>query len=259
MELATDFPPDMVLKMQRNAAKKVHITVIGRTMGRKVTFKALQDYFKLHLPTLFSIVTLLTKCYFQILFKDEEGAKATRKLAVVEWSGWTLSFSKYIANFRSNVQGTEALLTHSVKVQFPDLHDQFCTTKALTIMASSIGEVLEIELPDSYVKRPAGPTIIVEVRYISKLAGIIKIPSMAEGASAEDTIAQIILYSSLLNQCKKCKRFDHLARSCKLNMPSSQGRSVPLNNPPAWSKRVVLTQNTRTQRQNSTNNNKVGK
>jgi hypothetical protein len=96
----------------------------------------------------------------------------------MEWSGWTLSFSKYSANFKSSVQGGEALLTHSIKVQFPDLHDQFCTIKALTIMASNIGKVLEIESPNSYIKRPTGPTIIVEVRDISKLAGIIRIPSI---------------------------------------------------------------------------------
>jgi len=36
------------------------------------------------------------------------------------------------------------LLTHFVKVQFPDLHIQLRTEKALTIMASSIGEVLDI-------------------------------------------------------------------------------------------------------------------
>jgi hypothetical protein len=97
----------------------------------------------------FSAITLLTRSYFEILFEDEEGARATRKLAVVEWSSSTLSFSKYSTSFRSNVQGAEALFTHSVKVQFPDLHDQFHTSKALTMMASSIGEVLEIESPDS--------------------------------------------------------------------------------------------------------------
>jgi hypothetical protein len=40
--------------------------------------------------------------YFEILFEDEDGARATRKLAAVEWSGWAFSFSKYSANFRPN-------------------------------------------------------------------------------------------------------------------------------------------------------------
>jgi hypothetical protein len=54
-------------------------------------------------------------------------------------------------------------------------------------MANNIGEVLDIESPDSYIKRPVGPMVTVEVKHISKLAGIIRIPSMAEGAGTGDT------------------------------------------------------------------------
>ncbi|CAM6070816.1 unnamed protein product [Sphagnum tenellum] len=132
-------------------------TVIERTLGGKASYKDLLDCLKLHLPVPFSTITLLTRGYFEILFKDEDGARATRKLATVEWSGWALSFSKYSANFRPNEQGAGSLLTHSIKVQFLDLHVQFRLTKALTIMANSIGEVLDIESPNSYIKRPAGP------------------------------------------------------------------------------------------------------
>jgi hypothetical protein len=56
-------------------------------------------------------------------------------------------------------------------------------------MASKIGEVLEIEAVDSYIKRPAGPMITIELRDISKLPGYIRIPSMAEGAEPNDTMA----------------------------------------------------------------------
>jgi hypothetical protein len=79
---------------------------------------------------------LLIKGFFFILFKDEEGAIATRKLATVEWSGFSLSFSRYNPNFDANAQGAEALLTHAIKVQFPDLHEQFKNERALTIMAN---------------------------------------------------------------------------------------------------------------------------
>ncbi len=78
---------------------------------------------------------------------------------------------------------------HSIKVQFPDLHVQLRIEKALTIMASSIWDVLDIESPDSYIKRLAGPMVTVEVKDISKLAGIIRIPSMAKGAGPGDTTA----------------------------------------------------------------------
>jgi hypothetical protein len=52
---------------------------------------------------------------------------------------------------------------HTIKVQFPDLHEQFRNAKALTIMASKLGEVLNIKTADSYIKRLAGPMVTVEV------------------------------------------------------------------------------------------------
>jgi hypothetical protein len=55
-------------------------------------------------------------------------------------------------------------------------------------MASKLGEVLDIEVADSYMKRLAGSMVMIEVRDIAKLAGYIRIPSMAEGASTTDTI-----------------------------------------------------------------------
>jgi hypothetical protein len=141
--------------MKENAAKKARRTIIGRTLGGRATFKTLLDYLKLHFPAPPISTTLLTRGYFEILFEDEEGAKATWRLTAVEWSDLLLSFSRYIPNFDTSSQGAEAQLTHAIKVQFPDLHEQFCNTKALTIMASKIGEVLKIEPAESYIKRPA--------------------------------------------------------------------------------------------------------
>jgi hypothetical protein len=189
----------MVIELQKNAALRARKTEIGRTLVGRASFKDLQDYLRLHLPAPFLTVTLLTRGYFEVLFKKEEGARAAKKLAVVEWSGWALSFSRYSALFKPNEHGAEMLLTHSIKVQFPDLHVQLHTEKALTIMASSIGDVLDIESPDSYIKRPVGPMVTVEVKDINKLAEIIRIPSMAKGAGPGDTTTQRILYSGLPN------------------------------------------------------------
>ncbi|CAK9267089.1 unnamed protein product [Sphagnum jensenii] len=164
LEIEAVFPQDMVQDLKKCEAQRARKTVIRRTLGGRASHKDLVDCLKLHLPAPFVTVTLLTRGYFEILFEDEEGAKATRKLAAVEWSGWALSFSKYSENFRPNELGAEKLLTHSIKVQFPDLNVQFRTIKALTIMASSIGEVLDIESPDSYIKRPTGPMVTVEAK-----------------------------------------------------------------------------------------------
>jgi hypothetical protein len=136
---------------------------------------------------------------FEALFSDEEKAKATRKITSVEWSSMNFFFSRYVSNFDSNAQEAEAMLTHMVKVKFLDLHEQFKNDKAFTIMASKIGDVLEIELAESYVKRPATPMITMEIQDINKLEDHIRIPSMAKCATPKDTILQIIMYLGLPN------------------------------------------------------------
>ncbi len=201
LELEAEFPHEMVSEMQGNAAKKARRTVIGRTLGGRAMFKALHECLKLHLPTSFTSTTFLTRGYFLITFENEEGAIATRKLTMVDWSGLSLSFSRFSPDFDSNTQGAEALLMHTIKVQFPNLHEQFQNAKALTITASKLGAVLEIEAAESYIKRPTGPMpmVTVEVQDISKLPGYIRIPSMAEGAPTTNTIRQKILYFGLPN------------------------------------------------------------
>jgi hypothetical protein len=91
LELEADFPPEMVLEMLEGAVCKAQRMVIGRALGGKPTIKAFQDCLKLHLPASYTSVTLLTKGFFEVLFMNEEGAKSTRKIIAVEWSGLNLS------------------------------------------------------------------------------------------------------------------------------------------------------------------------
>ncbi len=170
----------------------------------------------------------------------------------------SLSFSRYVPNFDTSFQGAETLLTHTIKVQFLDLHEQFRNTKALTIMASKLGEVIEIEASDSYIKRPTGPMITIEVRDISMLAGFIKIPSMVEGASAKDTVAHKILYFNLPNQCRKCWRFGHHARTCNVIKTKTWEGNVHPNSPPPLSEKVARAPHTITLHQNSAHASKAG-
>jgi hypothetical protein len=85
-------------------------------------------------------------------------------------------------------------------------------------MANKLKEVLDIEATDSYIKRSAGPMVMVEVQDISRLAGFIRIPSMSEGASIANIIRQKILYFRLPNKCRKCRKFGHHARTCNTNL-----------------------------------------
>jgi hypothetical protein len=149
--------------MQKGATKKARRMVIERTIEGKPMIKVLNDYLKLHLLTYFVSATLLTRGFFKVLFSNEEGTKATRKITSIEWSSMNFFLFRYISNFDSNTQGAETMLTHTMKVQFPNLHEQFRNNKTLTIMASKIRKVLEIEPVESYVKRPTRPMIMVEI------------------------------------------------------------------------------------------------
>lgn len=75
LEIEADFPKELVLTMQKNAAKKARRTVIGRTLGGRATFKTLLDCLKLHLPAPLVSIALLTRGYFEILFEDEREPK----------------------------------------------------------------------------------------------------------------------------------------------------------------------------------------
>jgi len=102
LEVEADFPIDLVLMMKENATKRARKIVIGKTLRGRATLKSLLDCLKLHLPIPLVSITLLTRGYFEILFEEEEGAKATRCLTAVEWSGLSFSFSRYAPNFDAN-------------------------------------------------------------------------------------------------------------------------------------------------------------
>jgi len=239
LELDADFPLNMVTIMQESAAKKTHKMVIGQTIRKRLMMKVLNDCLKLHLPTFFVLTTLLTCGFFEALFSNEEGAKAIWKITLVEWSDMNFFFSRYISNFDSNVQGVEAMFMHEVKVQFPNLHEQFKNDKALTIMASKIGEVMEIELVELYMKRHAGLMITVEIQDISRLVGHICIPSMVKSATLKDTNLQKNMYLRLPNQCKKCCQFSHFAHACIVSKALIWDGSTPLSKFPTWSESVA--------------------
>ncbi|CAK9253724.1 unnamed protein product [Sphagnum jensenii] len=186
LALKVDFPKDLVIAMQENAAKKARRTVIGRTLGGRTSFKTIQESLKLHLPVPFISTTLLTKGFFLILFEDEEGATATRKLATVEWSGLALSFYRYNPSFDANAQGAEALLMHAIKACRANGDDR------------SEGHHQAGGVPQNPVDGGRG---VLHRHNKPK-----------------------VLYSGLPNQCRKCRRFGHQARACNfVRAPLQEG------------------------------------
>jgi hypothetical protein len=109
--------------------------------------------------------------------------------------------------------------------------------KNLTSLPSKIGQVFEVKSFDSYVKRPTGTVITVEVADVSKLPGCILLPPLDLKEAIDATMTQRILYLGLLNQCRRCRKFGHYARRCL--MPRAwDGKSPEFSRPQIWSKRV---------------------
>jgi len=73
LELEVDFSPKMVLEMQEGVVRKTRRMVIGRALGGKPTIKALQNCLKLHLLTSYTLVILLTRGFFEMLFTNKKG------------------------------------------------------------------------------------------------------------------------------------------------------------------------------------------
>ncbi|CAM6005874.1 unnamed protein product [Sphagnum balticum] len=73
LEIEAEFPPAMVIELQKNVALRARKTVIGRTLAGRASFKDLQDCLRLHLPAPFLTVTLLTRGYFEVLFEKRKG------------------------------------------------------------------------------------------------------------------------------------------------------------------------------------------
>jgi hypothetical protein len=64
-------------------------------------------------------------------------------------------FSKWKPYFDVAIHGAKFFLFHMVEDQLPYLDYQFYNTKTLKYLANKIGEVLDNELLNSYIKRLA--------------------------------------------------------------------------------------------------------
>jgi hypothetical protein len=81
----------------------------------------------------------------------------------MEWNGMTFNFLRWWTHFNIVVQGAEQMLSHAIKVQFPNLNFQFCNVEDLTLLVGIIGDILEVEKPNSYIKRPIEPMVTIEM------------------------------------------------------------------------------------------------
>lgn len=85
-----------------------------------------------------------------------------------------------------------------------------------------------IEKEETACMRPSGPIIRVRVMDLTKLPGIIRIPSIIGGEVSFKE--QLVSYSGLSNQCNRCRKFGHLFADCPLNkkrngVPENQRKS----------------------------------
>ncbi len=65
------------------------------------------------------------------------------------------------------IAGVELIISHTIKNQLLNINDQLCTSKHLAPFVKCIGEIIEVEYIDYYVKQPIGSMITIEVPNIS--------------------------------------------------------------------------------------------
>ncbi len=71
--------------------------------------------------------------------------------------------------------------------------------------------MLEVESPESYIKRPASSMITIEISNVMKLPRGILLPSLDLRDPIDAIVMQCISYFGLPNQCR---RFYHFAKNC---------------------------------------------
>jgi len=71
-------------------------------------------------------------------FQMRLGKKDVHKIVMVDWNGMSFNFSWYKSKFNGITKKVLFLLTHTIMVQFPNLDEIFCNSKAFTHMAIKI-------------------------------------------------------------------------------------------------------------------------
>jgi len=82
-----------------------------------------------------------------------------------------------------------------------------------------------VEAQESYVKRLVNSLITMEVHDIKRFVESILIPSLDPNGPV-GTMTSQPMYSRLLNQCKRCRRFGHFTKTCGVFRPPIGLRQV---------------------------------
>jgi hypothetical protein len=159
------------------------------------------------------VTKLLTKGFFEVVFLEKESTTRARAMATVQWEGLLMNFFKWRPLFQVGSKKAELSMAYAVKVQFPNLSFHFCNNQDLQSIISYIGEVLHVEAHESYIKRLVNSLVTMEVHDIKRLTESILIPSLNPNDPV-GTMTSQPMYSGLPNQCKRCRRFGHFARTC---------------------------------------------
>ena len=211
----------------RQVQQEVVEFVIIHVPGKLPIYKALLDFLRAQLPERFLALRALARGFFEMEFADEKGATVALKAPSMRWNGQVVQLSRWHPRFSASAPETSSYLSRIVKVQFPGLDAAFLPTSTLERIASTIGEVVMVEAADSYLKRPAGPIVTIQVSQILRLPSIVLLPCLAADAEPEETYEQKILYSGLPDQCKRCRKFGHLTKYCTL--PSFERQTAQSN------------------------------
>ena len=107
-------------------------------------------------------------------------------------------------------QGDGKELKYLVWIQIQGLGKHLRNEKCLSILAAKLGKVLKVEILETYRVKTAGYRVKILRRSIHDLPTSMIIP----GENLRESTEHGLLFSGLLDQCKRCRKFGHIAKHC---------------------------------------------
>jgi len=142
------------------------------------------------------------------------------------WTGniiWALAKSYVLARwstlFSPENAETTAALTYPIWVQIQGLGKHLRNTTCLPILAAKLEKVLKVETLETYKAKTAGYRIKILRNNIHDLPTSLVIPGEKPGEATEHGL----LFSGLPDQCRRWRKFGHMAKHCDKPKNSKEG------------------------------------
>lgn len=171
-------------------------TVIGHLPVKSPGYKILHEWAKSVFHDSFTTIALIGNGFFEVSFATKDGVLHTLTNTFF-YEGKVVSFSTWSADFSSQKEETIDLVRFPVWAHFLGLPIYVRNEQCLRALGKRIGEILSMDLSDSWVGKTAGPRIRLLVSDINALPSTVLILGRVKGTTVEHKMT----YSGLPDQC----------------------------------------------------------